>query len=112
MYGLNAPTGYSIDGIGHLRQSVRDILTTPVGSRVMRRDYGSDLFSLIDQPLSPSVKLAIMAATVQALVTWEPRIDVEIVTLASYSPGVVVIDLVGLYLPDGLEITLEGIEVK
>ena len=112
MFGLNAKTGSEIGGIDHLRQSVRDILTTPLGSRVMRRDYGSRLFSLIDAPYSSSTKLAVIAATVEALAIWEPRIDIDTVTLRSYNPGHVVIDLVGRYLPNGQEITLEGVVIS
>jgi len=111
MYGINATTGREIGGIKHLRQSIRDILTTPLGSRVMRRDYGSRLFDLIDAPYSSATKLAIIAATVEALMTWEPRIDVEEVLLRSYEPGTIIIDLTGRYLPDGNEITLDGIEI-
>lgn len=111
MYGINATTGREVGGIEHLRQSVRDILTTPLGSRVMRRDYGSRLFDLIDAPYSSAVKLAIIAATAKALMTWEPRIDIEEVVLRTYEPGHIVIDLTGRYLPNGLEVTLEGIEI-
>jgi len=111
MYGINATSGRQVGGIEHLRQSIRDILTTPLGSRVMRRDYGSRLFDLIDAPYSWATKLAIIAATVEALMTWEPRIDVEEVFLRSYQPGTIVIDLTGRYLPDGNEITLDGIEI-
>ena len=35
--GMNSQTGLSISEIKHIRQSVRDILVTPIGSRVMRR---------------------------------------------------------------------------
>ena len=111
MYGINATSGREVGGIEHLRQSVRDILTTPLGSRVMRRAYGSRLFDLIDAPYSSAVKLAIIAATAEALMTWEPRIDVEDVVLRTYEPGHIVIDLTGRYLPNGLEVTLEGIEI-
>lgn len=48
MNGVNSRTGKRLSGVAHLRQSVRDILTTPVGSRVLIRDYGSELFSLLD----------------------------------------------------------------
>ncbi|MGL5293614.1 MAG: GPW/gp25 family protein, partial [Aeromonas sp.] len=44
--GMNATTGRTISSTDHIIQSVRDILITPVGSRVMRRDYGSELFYL------------------------------------------------------------------
>ena len=111
MYGINATSGREVGGIEHLRQSVRDILTTPLGSRVMRRDYGSRLFELIDAPYSSATKLAIIAATAEALMTWEPRIEVEDITLRSYDPGHIIIDLSGRYLPEGREVTIEGIEV-
>lgn len=48
--GMNSQTGLSISEVEHIRQSVRDILVTPVGSRVMRREYGSLLSQMIDQP--------------------------------------------------------------
>ncbi|HAL68756.1 MAG TPA: phage baseplate protein, partial [Pseudomonas sp.] len=36
MIGLDRRTGESISGLDHLRQSIEDILTTPLGSRRMR----------------------------------------------------------------------------
>lgn len=112
MYGISATTGRKLGGIDHLRQSIRDILTTPIGSRVMRRDYGSRLFELIDTPYSPAAKLEIIAATAEALMTWEPRIEVETIKLRNYTPGRIEIDLEGRYLPEGQEVTVEGIEVS
>ena len=50
MNGINAHTGQALSGIDHLRQSIRDILTTRIGTRVMRRDYGSRLPTLVDTP--------------------------------------------------------------
>lgn len=38
--GMNRDTGEAVNDIDHIRQSVRDILLTPVGTRVMRRRYG------------------------------------------------------------------------
>ena len=52
MLGINAQTGQPLAGIDHLRQSIRDILTTRIGTRVMCRDYGSRLPTLIDNPIS------------------------------------------------------------
>ena len=49
MLGMDAKTGRRLEGDDHLRQSIADILTTPIGSRVLRRDYGSMLLDLIDQ---------------------------------------------------------------
>lgn len=77
MSGMNAITGRRLDGIEHIQQSVRDILTTPIGSRVMRRDYGSLLPELIDAPLNDATLLQAYAATIMALIRWEPRIRVQ-----------------------------------
>ena len=111
MSGTDATTGKPLAGLDHLRQSIRDILTTPIGTRVMRRDYGSRLYELVDAPMNGSTLLDLFAATAGALATWEPRIDVQQVTAADASPGRVVLSLEGKYLPDGRDIRIDGIEV-
>jgi hypothetical protein len=50
MNGMDATTGKALSGIAHLAQRIGDILGTPIGTRVMRRDYGSLWRELIDQP--------------------------------------------------------------
>lgn len=112
MNGTNASTGKRLSGIDHLRQSIRDILTTPIGTRVMRRDYGSRLFQLIDAPMNRSTLLDVYAATAEALDAWEPRFKLESVQAVSASPGKLELDLTGQYLPDGQQITLDGIVVE
>jgi len=74
--GMNAVNGRSISDARHIQQSVRDILTTPVGTRVMRREYGSVIHDLIDQPNDGATRLRVMSAVVMALTRWEPRIDI------------------------------------
>ncbi|MDE8403875.1 baseplate assembly protein, partial [Klebsiella pneumoniae] len=39
--GMSRDTGRAITETDHLCQSVRDILLTPQGSRLARREYGS-----------------------------------------------------------------------
>jgi phage baseplate assembly protein W len=112
MNGTNALTGQILSGIDHLRQSITDILTTPLGSRVMRRDYGSRLFELIDAPMNRGTLADIYAATVEALAKWEPRIQVTQVKASSAEPGRVTLDVTGNYLPSGKAITLQGIIVQ
>ena len=75
--GMSRFNGRSLSESQHISQSIQDILTTPLGSRVMRRDYGSAIFELIDQPQNAAVKLQIMAAVVIALTRWEPRIRIS-----------------------------------
>ena len=61
MNGLNAHTGQPLAGLDHLRQSIADILSTPLNTRVMRRDYGSRLPELIDQPITPRLAVELCA---------------------------------------------------
>ena len=83
MIGINAATGERLDGDAHLAQSIGDILTTPIGSRVIRRDYGSTLFELLDQPMNAVLRLRLFAAVADALRRWEPRIALTRVGLAA-----------------------------
>ncbi len=93
--GMNRVTGRSLSESQHISQSIQDILTTPLGSRVMRRDYGSAIFALIDQPQSAAVTLQIMAAAVMALTRWEPRIRItEIEVIAGNIDGKLQFNLV------------------
>lgn len=98
MHGMNAATGKELSGIDHLRQSVHDILTTPITTRSMRRDYGSRLFDLVDAPTNPGTMADIYAATVEAISTHEPRYKVKRVTVAKISSdGVVDLQISGEY---------------
>lgn len=112
MVGTNAEDGKALTGIEHLRQSVKDILTTPKGSRVMRRDYGSDLYRFIDAPLNRSTVLSVIQAVSAALAAWEPRIAVQKVEVSSAEPGHLVIDVIGTYTPDGSAVRVDGVEVS
>lgn len=112
MVGTDAATGKKLGGIAHLRQSINDILTTPVGTRVMRRDYGSKLFELVDAPLNRETMLNIFAATAGAIARWEPRYLVKKVTADSAEAGGLSVSLTGIYLPDGKPLSIDGIVVR
>ncbi len=75
--GMNILTGERITDVNHIRQSVSDILTTRIGTRIKRRTYGSLIPELIDQPNNDATRLRVMAATVMAIILWEPRIMVN-----------------------------------
>lgn len=86
--------GRAITSAMHLQQSINDILTTPIGSRVMRREYGSLIPDLIDQPLIGATVLRVYAAAAAALMRWEPRIRVTNVKLEIGSThGAAVLDV-------------------
>lgn len=112
MEGTHAQTGKQLGGIDHMRQSIVDILTTPKGSRVRLRDYGSDLFSYIDKPMNASTRMDIIAAVATALDIWEPRFQLSACDVKADQNGRVTLDLTGNYLPDGRQVRLDGIVVN
>lgn len=112
MIGMNANSGAALSGVDHLRQSMRDILTTRVGERVMRRAYGSRIPELVDAPLNDDTLLDIYAETAAALLTWEPRIAVEQVTAEQPAAGSVVLTVSGVYVPTGETVVVDGLEVQ
>jgi len=74
MIGTDRNTGELINGVEHLRQSLQDLLTTRKGTRIMRRDYGSDLPRLVDMPINRELIMDIIAETAGAIGEWEPRL--------------------------------------
>ncbi|WP_265041487.1 GPW/gp25 family protein [Wolbachia endosymbiont (group B) of Melanostoma mellinum] len=111
MRGMNASTGKELEGIEHLKQSITDILTTPIGSRIMRREYGSRLFELVDKPINRDLTLEIYGATAEALGKFEKRFKLEKVKITEVKEGKVTLDLEGLYLPSGKNIRFDGVVV-
>lgn len=93
MIGFNARTGRAVSGLDHLTQSVADILTTPIGTRIERRDYGSLIPELIDRPLNGTTRLHLFAATAAALLRWEPRLRVNAIQLHANAAGKAELDL-------------------
>jgi uncharacterized protein len=77
MKGMNRTAGSLMSGDDHLAQSIGDILTTPLVTRVMRRDYGSLLFERLDRPLNDATRLLVIMASAMAIARWEPRIEVR-----------------------------------
>lgn len=99
MKGMNRETGKWISGRAHLRQSIRDILTTTRGERLIRRDYGSNVFAYIDQPLTDALTLEIMAEVANAVHDFEPRIGLTKVAVAAADPGHLTLKLEGAGAP-------------
>ena len=104
---MSRRTGLTITESEHLGQSVDDILTTPLGSRLMRRDYGSLIPELIDQPLHGTTVTRLYAATAAALMRWEPRLRLSRVQLVLGSvPGSAFLDIEGNRVDDNAPFSL------
>jgi Phage baseplate assembly protein W len=80
---MDRTTGAAISDIEDVRQSIADILWTPLGSRVARRDYGSRLPDMIDQPANQANRTLMYAAVATALRRWEPRITLKRVAIVA-----------------------------
>ncbi|MCW8207632.1 hypothetical protein D8B24_11340 [Verminephrobacter aporrectodeae subsp. tuberculatae] len=100
---MNRLDGRAITGVAHLRQSVADILTTPIGSRVMRREYGALLYELLDHPDNAATRARIFSAVASALMRWEPRLRLTQIRLTRSTPGRADITLDGLYLQPSIK---------
>ena len=111
---MDRTTGKAIGELDHLRQSVGDILTTPIGSRVMRHEYGSQVPMLVDQPDNRITQLRLLSAAASALMRWEPRLAVSKIEIEreASTPGRALVTVYGSYLsraaarPQALSLTV------
>lgn len=94
MRGMSRITGYSITDdesqeYAHLKQSIHDILSTLIGTRLCRRSYGSLVPELIDQPCNEFTQVKLMSAAATALIRFEPRIMVSQIRVnqSAQTPG-------------------------
>lgn len=87
--GLRWPlsaTGGALDRAAYeasVRQSVWIILSTSKGERVMRPDFGCGIHELVFAPNTPSTAGRLVAAVREALLDFEPRIDVRDVEVST-----------------------------
>ena len=82
--GISWPMG--VDHTGALRlttgaqdldRSIRIVLITAPGERVMRPQFGCRIWEMLFEPVTPNL-LGLMAQAVrEAVAQWEPRVEVE-----------------------------------
>jgi hypothetical protein len=87
MTGMSRATGQAIDRKAHIGQSITDILTTPIGTRVKVRPYGVYLPALVDTPMHKAGAARITAAVADALARWEPRVSLRQVSVTGTPEG-------------------------
>jgi phage baseplate assembly protein W len=77
-----------------VRQAILIVLGTDPGERIMRPDFGAGLSAFVFEPMTPTTLEALRQRVQEALVDWEPRIDVEKVTVTAVpDEGKVLIDM-------------------
>lgn len=77
--GRTATAAYDED----IRQAITIILGSNPGERVMRPNFGAGLNTFLFEPVSTTTMEAVRKRVEEALVDWEPRIDVELVKVST-----------------------------
>ena len=93
--GWSFPVGLALDDdiamvedAEDIRQSIRIILETDPGERVMRPDFGAGLRRLLFEPITTNTLALVQHRVEEALTTWEPRIDViDVAVSAEEAPS-------------------------
>ena len=60
-----------------INESIRQILGTPVGSRVMRRDFGSRIHELLFEPNDQVLQSLAIKYAYEDVIKWEKRIFIN-----------------------------------
>lgn len=60
-----------------IRQSLHIILSTRMGERVMRPDFGTDLHNMVYHNMDLTARTQLRAAIERAVLYWEPRITLN-----------------------------------
>jgi phage baseplate assembly protein W len=77
-----SPRGLSeSEGIEHVKESIQQILGTPIGSRVMRRDFGSRLHQIVFAPNDSTIDTLVEHYVREAIERWEKRVVIGPVTV-------------------------------
>ncbi|MGW0094865.1 GPW/gp25 family protein [Streptomyces sp. NPDC003328] len=89
-------------GAALVRQSVRIILVTEPGERLMRPDFGCGLRQFLTAPNTPGTRAAIARAVEESLSTWEPRITLLAVDVSpGEDPALALITVAYTHVRDG-----------
>lgn len=97
MTGVSRHTGMPIDNLASAYQGVEVVLTTRIGSRVMRREFGGGAVELLGRLVTPTLFAAFQQLVGTAIDLWEPRFHVRRVQLKG-SPETLRAGAVGLVL--------------
>jgi phage baseplate assembly protein W len=78
-----------------VRQSIRIILGTNPPERRMRPDFGAGLASFVFEPVNVTTMALIETRVRESLIDWEPRIDLDSVTVTpdAQRPNLLLIDV-------------------
>lgn len=103
---ISRETGLSVTEIESIQQSIEDIITTPIGTRIMRREYGSTFADLVDQPMNEVLIIRMYSAIYTPISRWEDRISIESLNISKVSSGSLQLDLEAVHMITGQPLNL------
>lgn len=85
----------TVAGPADIREAIRLILGTAKGERVMRPAFGCDIHDQVFSAVTPTTLTLVESSVREALVEWEPRIDVVSVDASAdeAEPGRVLVEI-------------------
>ena len=100
--GSDRRTGVPLTDWRHVQQSLGVIFTTFIGTRLMRRDFGSELPALIGEPMTKRTILKLYVAAYMAILRHEPRFELTWIGInEATQQGRLGLDIRGRYYPRG-----------
>lgn len=75
-YGINTDAELVAD-IQALNNSLYNLLTCPIGTRVHKRDYGSNIPWFLQEPCDAITANKIKQSLLQSIRRWEPRVQLD-----------------------------------
>jgi Phage baseplate assembly protein W len=109
MAGMCRHTGRLLTGWDEIKQSILMILTTAVGSRILRRAFGSGVPDILDKPMNEMTMVDVYVAVVEALEPHvindrqygEPRFVLTAISSYGDESGLISFSLSGIEFPRG-----------
>lgn len=86
-----------VSGEEDIKESLRILLSTRLGERFLQPKYGCNLDELLFEPLNTTVKTYIRGLVRQAILIYEPRIELEDVVIEHLDEPAGKIELVVYY---------------
>jgi phage baseplate assembly protein W len=86
-----------VSGEDDIRESLQILLATRVGERFLQPKYGCNLDELLFEPLNTTLKTYIRGLVKQAILRYEPRIELEDVLIEALDEPAGKIELVVYY---------------
>lgn len=87
MAGIDRRTWLPIGNLASALQSVELILSTRIGERVMRREFGAGVAELLGRLTTPTLFAAFQMLIATAIDLWEPRLRVRRVSVSGSVDG-------------------------